>query len=104
MATEALAPVLSSVIADEALMRSMEKLTPELSMFRPPPLLMVITPTLGRLAKAAELVSEPLAKASWARLTVKVPVKLLLAVFSVRVLATAVPLTTSAPEPVMLPE
>ena len=84
-------------------MRSMEKLTPELSMFRPPPLLMVITPTLGRLAKAAELVSEPLAKASWARLTVKVPVKLL-AVFSVRVLATAVPLTTSAPEPVMLPE
>ena len=73
-------------------------------MLRPPLLLMVIAPTLPRLAETAPTLSEPKAKASWARFTVSVPVKVLFAVLSVSVFPTAVPVTTKAPDPVILPE
>ena len=102
--TVALGAVLVNVMAEASLRRLVSVGTPVLSMLMPPPFMMAMAPTLPKLEETTPEVSAPLASASWAPFTVSVPVKGLLAVLSVNVLAKAVPVTVSAPLPVIWPE
>ena len=77
---------------------------PVVSIFSPPPPRIVTAETFAKFCESTPELRPPFAIASCAPFTVRLPLKVLLAVFSVSVFATAEPVTVSEPLPVIMPE